>query len=200
MATYSSMRLVPSHNSHSEQLGIEDKDNMYTPVSSETYGYVFYKDEYGFPQYQTFYVDLEIDDIIPEGMVINNIVAYVKARQTNVTSTMFLYADDSVVGRSNGTVPSSTNVVSFQLSSPQLMVNKKLKFRINYTLQNRNVNGDLFIYGAEVYINYYAKDTYVKVNNLWRKAKNCYKKVNGVWVKKMGNVLFDENEHYEKGE
>lgn len=198
MAIYTK-QLIPSSNTHSSQLGIEDKDNMYSSVSSDTYGYVFYKDdEYGFPQFQTFYVDLEIGEIIPEGATITSLSVRFKGRQANVQSYCSLLADGSYIGRTNA-LQSSLSVLPISVSQPQRLVSKNLKFRIEYTLQNKNANGDLFIYGAEINVTYKYNDVYVKVGASWKKSKQIYQKNNGEWVK-VPNTIISEDEHYEKGE
>ena len=205
MATF-----VPQHNSRSAELGVEDKNNMYTTATSNTYGYVFYLDDlYGFPQYNTFYIDLEFDITLPQTAVVDSIsTVLVKGRQNNVvrgTDYIQLRADDRVLADNVSEYFSSgaTTLSLGAYNTPNLKYitsAERVYMRIPYKLNVPNVNGDLFIYGAQFTLTYFVPAAYVKENGVWKPVKTAYKKISNAWSPQIIRTVFDPNTHYEKGE
>lgn len=156
------LKLTPStyYLSNTSYLHVTNENNMYTDTDSETYATVS-NTQTGTTSYYIYLRGFNFEDI-PTTAVINSFSIKLKARETGI-STSSSYAPKLCNGTSRLTstfsaVTTAANVLTATNYSVDLDDLKSygddFGIRINCRRSNRNTQGYMYIYGAEIEIEY----------------------------------------------
>lgn len=155
-------RLVPStyYLSSSTYLSVSNADNMYTDTDSTTYATVT-NSQTGTTSYYIYLRGFNFDDI-PSSATVNSISIKLKARESGI-NTSTSYAPKLCNGTSQITSTCSaisTTATTYTFSGYSVDFNDIKEYgsnfgiRINCRRASRNTTGYMYIYGAEIEVNY----------------------------------------------
>lgn len=178
------MRLLPStyYLSNSSYLKVTNPDNMYTNTDSTNYATV----QNTRTQTTAYYIYLRGFDFnsIPDNAIVNSFTIKFKARQTgNSTSTSYrpyICNNTTTLTCSCNTIGTSETVYTFTgiSASWNTIVNYGNNFgiRLTCTRSSRNTVAYLYIYGAEILVDYSLPVEY----NITSSGENCIVKPSGL--------------------
>lgn len=160
------MRLIPStyYLSNSSYLSVSNAANMYTNCDSDTYATVT-NSQNGTTSYYIYLRGFNFDDI-PSGAIINSWTVKLKARESGV-STSSSYAPKLCHGTSQ--ITSTMSAISTTTTTREFTsvgadwddlvgYGDQLGIRINCRRASRNTTGYVYIYGAEIEVDYTVPD------------------------------------------
>lgn len=168
------IRLVPStyYSSSTTYLSVTNESNMYNNTDNSTYTTVT-NTQNGTTSYYIYLRGFNFDDI-PSGAVINSFSIKLKARESGIT-TSTSYAPKLCNGTSQITstcsaVSTTASVLTFSGYTVDLDDIKEygsnFGIRINCRRASRNTTGYMYIYGAEIDIDYTLPDPVVITSSL----------------------------------
>lgn len=156
------MRLIPStyYNSSTSYLAVTDPNNMYANTDSTNYARVQNKQS-GTTSYYIYLRGFNFD-AIPDNATINSFTVKVKARETGVsTSSSYrpvLCNNTSALTGNSTTIGTSETVITFTGVTASWETIKgygdNFGIRINCRRNNRNTTAYMYIYGAEILVDY----------------------------------------------
>ena len=160
------IRLVPStyYLSSSTYLSVSNAANMYTNTDSETYGTVT-NSQTGTTSYYIYLRGFNFEDV-PSNAVINSWRVLLKARESGI-STSSSYAPKLCHGTSQITstmtaITTTASVHEFTSVGAEwediVGYGSNFGIRINCRRSNRNTTGYMYIYGAEIEVDYTVPD------------------------------------------
>lgn len=160
------LRLTPStyYLSSSTYLSVSNAANMYTDTDSETYATVT-NSQNGTTSYYIYLRGFDFDSI-PSGAVINSFSINLKARESGI-STSSSYApklcnNTSQITSSCSAISTTASVHTFSGYSVDLddirNYGSNFGIRINCRRASRNTTGYMYIYGADIEIDYTIPD------------------------------------------
>lgn len=155
-------RLIPSayYLSSSSYLSVSNADNMYTDTDSTTYATVTNSRQ----STSSYYIYLRgfNFDAIPSAAVINSFTVKLKARESGVSTSSsykpYLANGTSAINGTCDAIGTSVDVYEFSgLSADWETISgygDNFGIRINCRRASRNTTGYMYIYGAEIEVNY----------------------------------------------
>lgn len=156
------IRLIPSdyYLSSSSYLSISNENNMYTNTDSDTYATIT-NSRNQTTSYYVYIRGFNFNDI-PEGAIINSFTIKLKARQSGVsTSTSYKPYLANGISAINGTcdvITTSVDTYTFSGYSYDFDTIKNygnnFGIRINCRRASKNTTGYMYIYGAEIEVDY----------------------------------------------
>lgn len=156
------IRLVPStyYLSSSSYLSVSNASNMYNNTDNDTYATV-YNSRSSTSSYYIYVRGFNFDDI-PSSAVVNSFTIKLKARESGVSTSSsykpYLADGTTAINGSCDAITTTTTVHTFSgLSADwQDIVNYGADFgiRINCRRASRNTAGYVYIYGAEIEVDY----------------------------------------------
>lgn len=215
------IRLVPStYSVSSSYLSVSNASNMYTNTDSSTYATIT-NTRSGTTSYYIYIKGFNFEDI-PNDATIVSFSIKLKARESGIYSNSS-YAPKLCNNTSQLTSTCSaitTTVNTYTFSGYSIDVDDMKAYgddfgiRINCRRNSRNTTGYMYIYGAEIEINYTtpsdkiytkingswveASTLYVKNNGVWVQIDSAYLKENGSWVQKDKSAIFDNRRRFIK--
>lgn len=156
------IRLIPStyYLSSSTYLSVSNENNMYTNTDDDNYATVT-NSQYGTTTYYIYLRGFNFDDI-PSQAVINSFSIKLKARESGITTNQS-YSPKLCNGTQQLTstctqISSTATVHTFTDYDVDLndikSYGSNFGIRINCRRSNRNTTGYMYIYGAEIEVNY----------------------------------------------
>lgn len=156
------IRLVPSTYSlsNSSYLSVSNASNMYTNTDSDTYATVT-NSRTSTTSYYIYVKGFNFDDI-PEGSIVNSFTVKLKARESGVsTSSSYkphLANGTSAIDGSCNAITTTATVLTFSGVSADwdtiVGYGQNFGIRINCRRASRNTTGYVYIYGAEILVDY----------------------------------------------
>lgn len=160
------MRLVPStyYLPNATYLRVTDYNNMYDDTDSTTYATVT-NSQTGTTSYYIYLRGFNFDDI-PSNAIVNSISIKLKARESGIsTSTSYspkLCHGTSVITSTCSAISTDTTVYTFSGYSVDFddikAYGDSFGIRINCRRASRNTTGYMYIYGAEIEVDYTIPD------------------------------------------
>lgn len=208
------IRLIPStyYLSSTSYLSVSNATNMYNNTDNTSYATVT-NSRASTTSYYIYLRGFNFSSI-PEGAIINSFTVKLKARESGVsTSTSYKPQLAKGTNTKNGscdviTTTATTHTFTGITADWEDIVGYGSDFgiRINCRRASRYTTSYMYIYGAEIEVDYTigggGGDTsklYVKINGSWVEA-TPYKKVNGSWVLQTDVTnVFDSTKKYVKG-
>lgn len=201
--------LIPSsYYASSAYLSVSDVENMYTAVSSTTYGTV--TNTNASTSYFYFYLrGFNIGDI-PAGAEVSSFTVKLRGRASGgYNSAMYLaHGTSTITGATATQLPNSSSAATRTFANGSLTwddiagYGSDFGIRINCRRNAKNTQSYYYIYGAEIDVTYevptpVSDKIYFKQNGAWVEASKAYKKVNGVWVEQSDIAnIFDSSTNY----
>lgn len=204
------IRLIPStyYLSSSSYLSVSNADNMYANTDSTTYATVT-NSRASTSSYYIYVRGFNFDDV-PSGAIINSFTVMLKARESGVsTSSSYVpylaNGTSTLSGCSTTAITTTASVHTFNCSLDWDTISgygSNFGIRINCRRSARNTTSYMYIYGAEIEVNYTLATSklYLKSNGTWEEVSKAYQKVGGSWVEQDITTLFDVNTKYVKGD
>lgn len=156
------IRLVPStyYLSSSSYLSVSNAANMYHNTDNTTYATV-YNSRNSTSSYYIYLRGFNFDDV-PSGAVVNSFTVKLKARETGVSTSdsykPYLANGTSAINGSCSAITTSETVHTFSGISADwediVGYGDSFGIRINCRRASRNTAGYVYIYGAEIEVNY----------------------------------------------
>lgn len=157
------IRLTPSTYSvsNSSYLSVSNASNMYNNTDNTTYATVT-NSRYSTTSYYLYIKGFNFDDI-PSGATINSFTIKIKVRESGVTTSysyrMFLCNNTTAISDYASTMPStSVATIAFDNISSDwntlVGYGSNLGIRINCRRASRNTTGYMYVYGAEIEVDY----------------------------------------------
>lgn len=157
------IRLTPSAYSvsNSSYLSVSNASNMYNNTDNTTYATVT-NSRSSTSSYYLYINGFNFDDI-PSGATINSFIIKIKVRESGVTTSssykMYLCNNTTTTSDYASTMPSTTAAtITFDNISSDwdtlVDYGSNLGIRINCRRASRNTTGYMYIYGAEIEVNY----------------------------------------------
>lgn len=205
------IKLIPStyYLSNATYLSVSNAANMYNDTDNTTYATVT-NSRASTTSYYIYLRGFNFDDI-PVNATVNSYTIRLKARESG-GSTSSSYAPKLAGGTSTYSTASTTalnttaSVHTFTSTASWESISgygDTFGIRIDCRRASRNTTSYIYIYGAEIEVDYTAPQTdtiYFKDNGAWVAAKKAYKKVSGAWVEQTDlTSVFDANTNYVKG-
>lgn len=206
-------RLIASANSVTSNVTITGASNMYANIDSDSTASITCSSKDTSAHY--FYLNGFNLTSIPNTATVSSFTVKVRGYESSLsTSTTSTYLCCLVNGTSaiSGTTASenwSSSAKTITIPTGSLTWSQIYGYgsdfgiRLCYRRSNKNQQGTLYIYGAEIEVTYTdggsTNKMFLKVNGSWVQASKVYKKVNGSWVEQsdLTNV-FDSNTNYIK--
>ena len=201
--------LVPStYYVSSSYLSVTDVENMYTPVSSTTYGSV--TNTNASTSYYYFYLrGFNISDI-PANAEVSSFTVKLRGRASGAyNSAMYLCHGTTTISNATATqIPNSSSAATRTFANATLTwanivtYGSDFGIRINCRRNAKNTQSYYYIYGAEIDVTYTvpapATDSVsLKSGGSWVESEKAYKKVSGVWVEQSDiTSIFDAGTNY----
>lgn len=200
--------LIPSEYYVSNSvLTVASATNMYTDVSSTTYGTV--TNTNASTSYYYFYLrGFNIDDI-PADATVSSFTVKLRGRASGAyNSAMYLAHGTTTISNATATqIPNSSSASTRTFANGSLtwaqIVGYGADFgiRINCRRNAKNTTSYYYIYGAEIDVTYtvpvVTDKVYYKTGGTWHEASKAYKKVGGVWVEQTDiEHMFDGGTNY----
>lgn len=156
------IRLIPStyYLSNTSYLSVADASNMYHNTDNSTYATVT-NSQNGTTSYYIYVRGFNFDDI-PSGSIINDFTIKLKARESGVTTSTSYYpriCNGTTTLTGSCSMP-STSVQTLTFSGLQVDFDTikgygdNFGIRINCRRSSRNTTGYMYIYGAEIEVDY----------------------------------------------
>lgn len=192
----------------SSYLSVSNEDNMYTDVSSTSYGTV--TNTNASTSYYYFYLrGFNISDI-PADAVVSSFTVKIRGRASGAyNSAMYLaHGTTTISGATATQLPNSSSVTTRTFANGSLTWAQIVGYgdtfgiRVNCRRNAKNTQSYYYIYGAEIDVTYTvptpATDKmYIKANGSWVEATHVYKKVSGAWVEQSDlTTVFDPGTNY----
>lgn len=162
------IRLVPSAYSvsNSSYLSVSSASNMYNNTDNDTYATVT-NSRSSTSSYYFYLKGFNFDDV-PSDATINSFTVRIKIRESGVTTSssyrMYLCNGTSTLSDYASTMPStSVNTITFTVSSSWETLKSygsDLAIRVNCRRSSRNTTAYLYVYGAEIEVDYTPSVTY----------------------------------------
>ena len=160
------IRLKPStyYLSNSSYLSVSNAANMYNDTDNDTYATVT-NSQSGTTSYYIYLRGFNFDDI-PAGAVINSFTIKLKVRESGVTTSTSYYpriCNGTTTLTGSCSMP-STSVQTLTFSGLQVDLDTLIGYgsnfgiRINCRRASRNTTGYMYIYGAEIEVDYTLPD------------------------------------------
>lgn len=157
------IRLTPSTYSvsNSSYLSVSNASNMYNNTDNTTYATVT-NSRYSTTSYYLYIKGFNFDDI-PSGATINSFTIKIKVRESGVTTSssyrMYLCNNTTTISDYASTMPStSATTITFDNISSDwdtlVGYGSNLGIRINCRRASRNTTGYMYVYGAEIEVDY----------------------------------------------
>ena len=156
------IRLIPSeyYLSSSSYLSVSNASNMYANTDSDTYATVT-NSRASTTSYYIYLRGFNFDDI-PESAVINSFTVRLKARESGVSTSSsykpYLANGTTAINGSCSAITTTASVHEFSGVSADWETIKgygnNFGIRINCRRASRNTTGYMYIYGAEIEVNY----------------------------------------------
>ena len=206
------IRLVPSTDylSSSSYLSISNAANMYDDTDSTTYATVTNSRASTSSYY--IYVRGFNFDAIPGNAVVNSFTVKLKARESGVSTSSsykpYLANGTSAINGSCDAITTTAAVHTFTGLSADWETLKgygsNFGIRINCRRASKNTTAYVYIYGAEIEVDYSipepASDTlYLKADGTWKKVLP-YKKTSGSWSTIDAADAYDSSVKYVRGD
>ena len=205
------IRLVPSTYafSNTSYMSISNASNMYNNTDNTNYATVTHSNR----STTTYYIYLRGFNFssIPSGAIINSFTVKFKAYEKSL-STSTSYAPKICNGTTTLTcscnMPStSAQTLTFSgiTATFDTIKNYGSNFGIRIAVRrsSKNTQGYLYIYGAEILVDYTlpgSEQMMIKNNGTWQNVTTVFKKVNGSWIEQTNLTdLFDTSANYIKG-
>ena len=156
------MRLVPStyYLSNSSYLSVSDASNMYANTDSTTYATVT-NSRTSTTSYYIFIRGFNFDDI-PSGAIINSFTVKAKCNYSGgYSQSMYLYDGASTSMGSSDSISSTVTTHTFTCNyswDDVVSAGSDFGIRINCRRSSRNTTAYVYIYGAEIEIDYTVPD------------------------------------------
>lgn len=162
-------RLIPSSYSvsNSNYLSVSNASNMYANTGNSSYATVTNSRSSTSSYY--FYLGGFNFDAVPDGATVNSFTIKIKVRESGITTSssyrMYLCNGTSTLSDYASTMPSTTaSTITFNnvSSSWETLLNygSSLAIRVNCRRSSRNTTGYLYVYGAEIEVDYTPLVTY----------------------------------------
>lgn len=168
------IRLVPSAYSvsNSNYLSVSSASNMYNNTDNDTYATVT-NSRSSTSSYYFYLKGFNFDDV-PSDATINSFTVKIKVRESGVTTSssymMYLCDGTSALSDYASTMPStSVNTITFTVSSSWETLKSygsDLAIRINCRRASRNTTAYLYVYGAEIEVDYTPSVTYTVTSTI----------------------------------
>ena len=168
------IRLVPSAYSvsNSSYLSVSSASNMYNNTDNGTYATVT-NSRSSTSSYYFYLKGFNFDDV-PSDATINSFTVKIKVRESGVTTSssyrMYLCDDTSALSDYASTMPStSVNTITFTVSSSWETLKSygsDLAIRVNCRRASRNTTAYLYVYGAEIEVDYTPSVTYTVTSTI----------------------------------
>lgn len=168
------IRLIPStyYLSSSTYLSVSNANNMYANTDSDTYGTVT-NSQNGTTTYYIYLRGFNFEDI-PSNAIINSWTVKLKARESGInTNTSYspkLCNGTSQITSTMNAISTTTTVHSFTSVGADwediVGYGSNFGIRINCRRASRNTTGYMYIYGAEIEVNYTVPDPVVITSTL----------------------------------
>lgn len=204
--------LIPSsYYVSSSALSLSDEENMYTPVSSTTYGTVTNTNKS--TSYYYFYLrGFNISDI-PQNAQVSSFTVKIRGRASGAyNAALYLCHGTTTISNATATqFPNSSSASTRTFANGSLTWANIVSYgsdfgiRINCRRNARNTQSYYYIYGAEIDVTYEvpapaSEKIYFKSTGGWIEASKAYKKVGGLWVEQTDlSTVFDPDTKYVKG-
>lgn len=156
------IRLIPStyYLSNSSYLSVTNPDNMYTNTDSTTYGRV-YNSRSSTTSYYIYLRGFNFDDI-PDDVIINSFSVKLKAYESGVNTTTsyvpyLCNGTTTLSGCKSSAITATTQTLTFSCNldlDTLIGYGDNFGIRINCRRASRNTAAYMYIYGAEIEINY----------------------------------------------
>lgn len=161
--------------------------NMYNNVDNESYTTITGVQN-STSSYYIYIRGFNFDDV-PSDATINSITIKLKARESNVsTSSSYrpcLTNGTSTISGTFGTLSTSVQTLTCDTSLDWNTIKgygSDFGIRINCRGSSRRKPGIVYVYGAEILVDYTSTTYLIKVNGSWKRVSKTYKKENGQWV------------------
>ena len=168
------IRLVPSAYSvsNSSYLSVSNPDNMYNNTDNDTYATVT-NSRTSTSSYYFYLKGFNFDDI-PSDATINSFSIKIKVRESGITTStsyrMYLCDGTSMLSDYASTMPStSVSTITFSVSSDWEALKSygsDLAIRVNCRRASRNTTGYLYVYGAEIEVDYTPSIAYTVTSSI----------------------------------
>lgn len=168
------IRLVPSTYSvsNSSYLSVSSESNMYNNTDNDTYATVTNSRSSTTSYY--FYLKGFNFDAVPSDATINSFTVKIKVRESGITTStsyrMYLCNDTSALSDYASTMPSTTaSTITFSVSSSWETLKSygsDLAIRVNCRRASRSTTGYLYVYGAEIEVDYTPSVTYTVTSTI----------------------------------
>ena len=168
------IRLVPSSYSvsNSSYLSVSSASNMYNNTDNDTYATVT-NSRSSTSSYYFYLSGFNFDDV-PSDAKINSYTVKIKVRESGVTTStsyrMYLCDGTSTLSNYASTMPStSVSTVSFTSTTSWETLKSygsDLAIRVNCRRASRNTTGYLYVYGAEIEVDYTPSITYTVTSSI----------------------------------
>lgn len=183
------VRLVPStYYLSSSRISVSGESNMYNNVDNESYATVTGVQSTT-SSYYIYIRGFNFDDV-PSDATINSITIKLKARESNVSTSSsyrpYLANGTSTISGTFGTLSTSVQTLTCDTSLDWDTIRgygSNFGIRINCRSASRRKPGIVYVYGAEILVDYTPSTGYfIKVGGSWRRVSKTYKKENGQWA------------------
>lgn len=168
------IRLVPSTYSvsNSSYLSVSSESNMYNNTDNDTYATVTNSRSSTTSYY--FYLKGFNFDAVPSDATINSFTVKIKVRESGITTStsyrMYLCDGTSTLSDYASTMPSTTaSTITFSVSSSWDTLKSygsDLAIRVNCRRASRSTTGYLYVYGAEIEVDYTPSVTYTVTSTI----------------------------------
>lgn len=197
--------LIPSeYYVSSTYLSVSSATNMYSDVTSTTYGTI--TNTNASTSYYYFYLrGFNISDI-PANAQVSAFTVKLRGRASGgYNSAMYLCNGTTTISNATATqIPNSSSAATRTFANGNLtwanIVSYGTDFgiRINCRRNAKNTQSYYYIYGAEIDVTYTVPVTdkvYFKRSGSWVEGNKVYKKINGVWVEQtdVSNIFTGSN-------
>ena len=204
------MTLIPStYYVSNSVLTVANESNMYTDITSTTYGTV--TNTNASTSYYYFYLrGFNFDDLPPNAQVSAFTVKIRGRASGSYNSSMYLCNGTTTQsGATASQLPNSSTVTTRTFSNGSLNFSTIANWRDNFGIRincrrNRSsTTSYYYIYGAEIEVTYtvpVSDKVYLKQNGSWVEASKVYKKISGSWVEQTDvSNIFDPDTKYKLG-
>ena len=204
------MTLIPStYYVSNSVLTVANESNMYTDITSTTYGTV--TNTNASTSYYYFYLrGFNFDDLPPNAQVSAFTVKIRGRASGSYNSSMYLCNGTTTQsGATASQLPNSSTVTTRTFSNGSLNFSTianwgdNFGIRINCRRNRSSTTSYYYIYGAEIEVTYtvpVSDKVYLKQNGSWVEASKVYKKISGSWVEQTDvSNIFDPDTKYKLG-
>lgn len=205
------IRLVPStyYLSSSAYLSVSNASNMYANTDSTTYATVT-NSRKSTTSYYIYLRGFNFNDI-PDGATVNSFTIKFKAYESGVSTSSsyrpYICNGTTTLTCSCSTINTSVRTITFTgITADWETISgygSNFGIRINCRRASRNTTSYMYIYGAEIEVDYTEQandELLVKMSGTWKSVSSAYVKTNGVWVETSVSSVFSPTGHYVRGD